>query len=76
MSTITEIQQFIETKIRPELQDHGGDIEFVDFEDGLVKVKLYGACAHCPSSLMHMHGDVEGALKEQFPDLEGIEIAD
>lgn len=71
---IAKIREIIEKEVRPSLQDDGGDIEFVDFEDNIVKVKLYGACAHCPSSLMHMHGDVEELLKEKVPEIEGLEL--
>ena len=71
---IVKIREIIENEIRPTLQDDGGDIEFVDFEDNIVKVKLYGACAHCPSSLMHMHGDVEELLKEKVREIEGLEL--
>ena len=76
MSLIEKIRNMIEKDIRPSLQEDGGDIEFVDFEDGYVKVKLYGACAHCPSSLMHMHGAVEDLLKEKVPEIEGLELVD
>lgn len=71
---IAEIKEIIEKEVRPALQADGGDIEFVDFEDNIVKVKLYGACAHCPSSLMHMHGEVEELLKEKIPQIEGLEL--
>ncbi len=76
MSLIEKIREVVEKDIRPSLQEDGGDIEFVDFEDGIVKIKLYGACAHCPSSLMHMHGDVEDLLKEKVPEIEGLELVD
>lgn len=76
MSTINDIREFIEKEIRPTLQDDGGDIEFVDFEENIIKVKLYGACAHCPSSKLHMHGEVEELLKEKFPQIEGLELAE
>lgn len=74
MPLIDQIKEVIENDVRPTLQADGGDIEFVDFEDGIVKVKLYGACAHCPSSLMHLHGEVEEMLKEKVPEIEGIEL--
>jgi len=76
MSLIEKIREVIESEVRPSLQEDGGDIEFVDFEDGIVQVKLYGACAHCPSSLMHMHGDVEDLIKAKVPEVEGLELVD
>lgn len=41
----------IETSVRPYLQGHGGDIEILDFTDGVLKFKLTGMCSNCPSSL-------------------------
>jgi Fe-S cluster biogenesis protein NfuA len=73
-----EIRQFLEENIRPALQTHGGDLEYVGFEasTGIVTVKYVGACAHCPSSSMSTHMAIENALTENFPDLVmGIERA-
>ena len=70
---ISEIQQIIEEKIRPALQADGGDIELVDVEDGIVKVKLVGACAHCPSSSITLYEGVEKMLKQHIPDVKGLE---
>ena len=64
---ISHIQEVIEKQIRPALQMDGGDIEFVDVEDGIVKVRLVGACAHCPSSAMTLYEGVEKMLKEKIP---------
>ena len=70
---ISEIQQIIEEKIRPALQADGGDIELVDVEDGIVKVKLVGACAHCPSRSITLYEGVEKMLKQHIPDVKGLE---
>ena len=70
---ISQIQNIIETQIRPALQSDGGDIELVDVEDGIVKVKLVGACSHCPSSAMTLYEGVEKMLMEKIPEVKGIE---
>ena len=70
---ISIIQKIIEDEIRPALQSDGGDIELIDVEDGIVKVRLLGACAHCPSSTMTLYNGVEKMLMEKCPDVKGIE---
>jgi Fe-S cluster biogenesis protein NfuA len=70
---ITKIKEIIEQQIRPALQADGGDIELVDVEDGIVKVRLVGACSHCPSSAMTLYHGVEKMLMEKVPEVKGIE---
>ncbi len=70
---IKEVQEVIENQVRPALQSDGGDIELIDVEDGIVKVKLVGACAHCPSSAMTLYQGVEKMLMELIPEVKGIE---
>ena len=70
---IKEVQEVIEKQVRPALQSDGGDIELVDVEDGIVKVKLVGACAHCPSSAMTLYQGVEKMLMDLIPEVKGIE---
>jgi len=70
---IAQIQKIIEEEIRPIIQADGGDIELVDVEDGIVKVRLVGACAHCPSSAMTLYQGVEKMLMEKIPGVKGIE---
>ncbi|TLD43516.1 MAG: NifU-like domain protein [Candidatus Jettenia ecosi] len=61
--------------IRPALQADGGDIELVDIEGGIVKVRLKGACGTCPSALMTLKYGVEERLKEEIPEVESVELA-
>ncbi|MFD2613724.1 NifU family protein [Paenibacillus gansuensis] len=56
-------------KLRPFLQRDGGDVELVDVEDGIVKLKLMGACGSCPSSTITLKAGIERALVEE---VEGI----
>ena len=60
-------------EIRPMLQAHGGDIQLVGVEEGVVKVKLQGACAGCPGALMTLKAGVERRIKEQVPEIERVE---
>ena len=70
---IAKIQEIIDQHIRPALQSDGGDIELIDVEDGIVKVRLVGACSHCPSSAMTLYQGVERMLMEKLPEVKGIE---
>ncbi len=63
-------------KIRPMLQADGGDVELVDIEDGIVKVRLQGACAGCPMSQMTLRNGIERILKEEIPEIKSVEPAD
>ena len=60
-------------KIRPMLQADGGDVELVDVEDGVVKVRLQGACKGCPMSQMTIKNGIEKILKEQVPEVKSVE---
>jgi len=60
-------------KIRPALQADGGNIELVDVTDGVVKVKLTGACGGCPMSQMTLKMGVERTLKQQIPEVKSVE---
>lgn len=60
-------------KIRSALQAHGGDVELVSVHDGVVKVRLTGACVGCPMSMMTLRNGVERALKEEVPEVKRVE---
>ena len=60
--------------IRPAVQDDGGDLELVDVtDDGIVKIRLHGACVGCPSSSMTLHMGVERNVRERVPEIQGVE---
>ncbi len=63
-------------KIRPMLQADGGDVELVDIEDGVVKVRLQGACAGCPMSQMTLKNGIEKILKKEIPEVKSVESAE
>ncbi len=59
-------------EIRPALQADGGDVELVDVEDGVVKVRLTGACGSCPMATMTLRFGVEKVLKERIPEVKQV----
>ncbi len=65
--------QAVLDEIRPGLQQDGGDCELVDVtEDGIVKLRLVGACAGCPMSQMTLQMGIENVLKEQVPEVSKV----
>ncbi len=68
-----QIQEILE-QIRPALQAHGGDVQLVEVSnDGVVKVKLTGACVGCPMSQMTLGMGIERMLKEKLPEVKRVE---
>lgn len=59
---VSMIKELLETRIRPAIQEDGGDIEFRGFEDGMVKLKLRGACRTCDSSTVTLKNGIENML--------------
>ena len=61
-------------KVRPMLQRDGGDVELVDVQDdGIVKVKLTGACSGCPMSTMTLKNAIEETIKKEVPEIKAVE---
>ena len=61
-------------KVRPSLQADGGDVEFVDVdENGVVKLRLTGACGGCPMSQMTLKMGIEKILKQNVPEINRVE---
>lgn len=63
-------------KIRPMLQADGGDVELVDVVDGIVSVRLKGACSGCPMSQMTLKNGIERLLKQEIPEVKSVENVD
>ena len=59
-------------KIRPALVADGGNLELIDVNDGVVKVKLTGACAGCPMSTMTLKMGIERVLKQDIPEIKEV----
>ena len=67
-----KVQKII-NKIRPMLQADGGDVELVVIKDGVVQVRLKGACAGCPMSQMTLKNGIEKFLKKEIPEIKSVE---
>lgn len=65
---VKEIKEVI-NKIRPYLQNDGGDVEFKRFENGVVYVSLVGACSNCPMAVMTLQDGIENALIGEVPEV-------
>merc|ERR1719453_1710929 len=72
---VATIKELLETKIRPNVQDDGGDIIYEGFDEntGIVKVSLAGSCVGCPSSAVTLRNGVENMLMHYIPEVKGIE---
>lgn len=73
MKTTTERIIEVLDKTRGFLQQDGGDIEFVKFEDGIVYVKMQGACSGCASINVTLYDGIESILLAEVPEVIGIE---
>lgn len=73
--TVAMIKELLETRIRPAVQDDGGDIEYRGFdpETGIVKLKMQGACSGCPSSSVTLKSGIENMLMHYVPEVKGVE---
>ncbi len=72
-SIVDQIKEVLESKIKPAVSRDGGDIEFVSFEKGVVKVKLKGSCSGCPSSTLTLKKGVQNLLKHYVQGVESVE---
>ncbi|KAJ4894174.1 NifU-like protein 4 [Raphanus sativus] len=73
--TVAMIKELLETRIRPAVQDDGGDIEYCGFdpESGIVKLRMQGACSGCPSSSVTLKSGIENMLMHYVPEVKGVE---
>ncbi|WP_398290342.1 NifU family protein [Sporosarcina sp. NCCP-2716] len=72
-ATMNESVQEVLNKLRPFLLRDGGDCELIDVEDGIVKLRLLGACGTCPSSTITLKAGIERALLEEVPGVVEVE---
>ncbi|PWA99154.1 NFU domain protein 5 [Artemisia annua] len=72
---VAMIKELLETRIRPAVQDDGGDIEYIGFdpESGVVKLKMQGACSGCPSSSVTLKSGIENMLMHYVPEVKAVE---
>jgi Fe-S cluster biogenesis protein NfuA len=70
-----KVKEVIEKEIQPMLAQHGGGVEVIEVKDGVVKVRLSGACAGCMGAQMTLKGFVEAKLKERIPEVVRVDAA-
>lgn len=70
---VVMIKELLDTRIRPTVQEDGGDIVFVGYEDGIVKLKLQGSCSSCPSSIVTLKSGVQNMLQFYIPEVVSVE---
>ena len=68
-----KIIHILETKVKPAVANDGGDIKFLNYKDGVVKVKLQGSCSGCPSSTITLKRGVQNLLQHYIPDIKQVE---
>lgn len=71
-----KIKEILDKEIRPLLAMHAGDADFVGFEDGIVKLRLKGACNGCMLSEVTLKAGIEELLKSKIPDVKGVEAVE
>ncbi len=69
---IKQIREIIDTRVRPSVAMDGGDITFESFKDGVVYLKLQGACSGCPSSTATLKSGIENMLKYYVPEVQEV----
>jgi Fe-S cluster biogenesis protein NfuA len=73
---VAQICELLETRVRPAVQQDGGDIEFDRFEDGVVYLHMRGACSGCPSSTATLKSGIENMLRHFVPEVVEVRPSD
>jgi Fe-S cluster biogenesis protein NfuA len=73
---ITQIKELIETHVKPSVATHGGNIEFLQYENGKLLLELGGACSGCAGSTMTLKMGVENMIKHYVPEVTEVEAQD
>merc|ERR1711879_523074 len=71
--TVAMIKELLDTRIRPTVQEDGGDIVYMGFDDGVVKLKMQGSCTSCPSSIVTLKNGVQKMLQFYIPEVVSVE---
>jgi Fe-S cluster biogenesis protein NfuA len=73
--TVATIKELLETRVRPAVAQDGGDITFHGFRDGIVYLKMRGACSGCPSSTATLRHGIESLLRHFCPEVQEVQAA-
>ena len=66
------LETLLETLVRPALREHGGDVELVSYEDGVLRLNMLGRCAGCPGATLNNEKLLEGQLQPLLPELREV----
>lgn len=66
------IEKILDEDVRPKLLQHQGDVRIVEWKEGILKIKLTGHCAGCPSATLTTEEIIETAVKERMPEVEKV----
>lgn len=69
----SRIKEILDKEVRPMLAMHLGDLEFVNFENGVVKLRMKGNCQGCPLSIVTLKAGIERILKSKIPEVISVE---
>ncbi len=69
---INQIKELLETRVKPAVAQDGGDIEFYDYDAGVVYLEMRGACSGCPSSSATLKAGIENMLKYYIPEIQEV----
>lgn len=67
------IKELLDSRIRPTVQEDGGDLIFMGYEEGVVKLKMQGSCSSCPSSIVTLKNGVQNMLQFYIPEVQAVE---
>lgn len=70
---VSMIKELLDSRIRPTVQEDGGDVIFKGFENGIVKLKLVGSCTGCPSSTVTLKNGIQNMMQFYIPEVDGVE---
>ena len=70
-----KIESILTSKVRPKLFQHGGDVEFCHYKDGIVTLKMLGQCSGCVSAKVTAEEIIETALKEEISEIKRVELS-
>uniref|UniRef100_A0A1L8E131 NFU1 iron-sulfur cluster scaffold homolog, mitochondrial n=1 Tax=Nyssomyia neivai TaxID=330878 RepID=A0A1L8E131_9DIPT len=71
--TVMMIKELLDTRIRPTVQEDGGDLLFMGYKDGVVQLKMQGSCSSCPSSIVTLKNGVQNMLQFYIPEVVAVE---
>jgi Fe-S cluster biogenesis protein NfuA len=73
---VAQIKEILDTRVRPQVANDGGDIVFRSFEDGVVYLNMQGSCSGCPSSTATLKHGIENMLRYYVPEVQAVEAVD